>query len=55
VAQLTLIHHCLLAAPASLEMLNSDFDTWISYLGAEVRKGAVDCVPFGEAFDKLSA
>ena len=49
------IHRSVVSAPSSLEMLNSNFDTWISYLGAEVSKGSVDCSPFGEAFDKLSA
>lgn len=49
------IHRSAVSAPASLEMLNSDFDTWISYLGAEVGKGAVECIPFGEAFDKFGA
>jgi hypothetical protein len=42
------IHRSVVSAPGSLEMLNGDFDTWISYLAQEVRSGAIDCTPFDE-------
>lgn len=30
-------------------MNSADIDTWVQYLGAQVRSGAVDCLTFGEA------
>lgn len=43
------LHRSVVSTPGSLEMTNADIDTWTQYLGAQVRSGAVDCLPFGEA------
>ena len=43
------VHRSVVSAPGSLEMLNSDFSTWISSLGTDVRRGEIEVRPFGEA------
>lgn len=43
------VHRSVLSAPGSLEMLNSDFATWIGSLGTDVRRGEIEVRPFGEA------
>ena len=43
------LHRSVVSTPGSLEMTNADIDTWTQHLGAQVRSGAVDCLPFGEA------
>lgn len=48
-------HRSVVATPGSLEILNSDFDTFAQYLGAEVRKGTVLNQTFGEALRHVGA
>lgn len=47
------IHRSVVSAPGALEMTNANFDDWISYLGAQVRLGGVDCTPFDEVCSAL--
>lgn len=42
------VHRSVASAPGSLEMTHANMDDWISYLGSQVRLGAVDCTPFDE-------
>ena len=41
------VHRSVISTPSTLEMTNADFDTWIASLGATVRSGAIECLPFG--------
>lgn len=47
------VHRSVVSTPGSLEMTNANFDDWISYLGAQVRIGGVDCTPFDEVCSAL--
>jgi len=47
------VHRSVVSTPGSLEMTNANFDDWISYLGAQVRLGGVDCTPFDEVCSSL--
>jgi hypothetical protein len=48
-------HRSVVSAAGTLEILNSDFDTFAQYLGAEVRRGAVDNLTFGAALRMVGA
>ncbi len=41
-------HRSVVSAPSALEILNSELATFIAALGADVRAGLVDVLPFGE-------
>lgn len=43
------LHRSVITAPGGLEILNSDFDTFIQALGADMRAGNVIVLPFSEA------
>lgn len=43
------VHRSVISTPGSLEMLNSDFLTWIQSLADDARAGKILVLPFGEA------
>lgn len=47
------VHRAVMSAPSSLEMLASDFDSWMSYLSSRVSSGGVAVSPFGETYDEI--
>lgn len=48
-------HRSVVSTPGSLEITNANFDVFAQYLGAEVRKGVVSNMTFGEALRSVGA
>lgn len=47
-------HRSVISGPSSLELLNSELQTFAAALGADVRAGLVECLPFGEMCSKYT-